>query len=264
MTPEHATQELLERYVEGDGRLAADVVWALEAHLETCRGCRDRIGVAVRGRAGGADALLAQVRLRLDDEPAPASGRWRAARWAPPTLAPWLVMTVTVLFIAVALDVLAGSHRPPHLLLLAPVTPLASVAAAWSQGRDPAFELTAATPRAGLELMLRRTLVVLAVVMPVLTVGGLVAGASPVRWLVPCLAFTASTLALGSVFGLTRAALGLGLVWTAAVVAPTLVTRELPVAFEPASTPVWAAAVVVGVAVLMTRRRALTELPSDQ
>ena len=68
-----------------------------------------------------------------------------------------------------------ASRRPPGpslLLLLAPVAPLLGVAAAWARGTDPAYELVAATPRAGLYLVLRRTLAVLVVVIPALTVAG--------------------------------------------------------------------------------------------
>ena len=124
------------------------------------------------------------------------------------------------------------------MLLVAPVAPLLGVAAVWSAGLDPAHELVVASPRAGLYLVLRRTLAVLVVVIPALTVAGWLAGASPARWLLPCLAFTAGALALGELIGLRRAAAALALAWTAGVITPSVLTARTPVVLEPASLPV--------------------------
>ncbi|TFV29984.1 hypothetical protein E4K10_46945 [Streptomyces sp. T1317-0309] len=55
----------------------------------------------------------------------------------------------------------------------------ARVAASWTQKLDPMGELTVSTSRAGLQLVLRRTAVVLAVLIPVLAVAGGVSGVSP-------------------------------------------------------------------------------------
>jgi hypothetical protein len=150
------------------------------------------------------------------------------------------------------------------VLLLAPVAPLLGVAAAWSRGLDPAHELVTASPRAGLYLVLRRTLAVLVVVIPALAGAGWLVGTSPARWLLPCLAFTAGALALGEVVGLHRAASGLALAWTAVVVAPSLVTARTPVLLEPASLPAWAALTALVAVVAVLRRDAYTGLPSGR
>lgn len=136
--------------------------------------------------------------------------------------------------------------------------------AAWSRGLDPAHELACASPRAGLSLVLQRTLAVLAVVLPVLAAGGLLVGASPARWLLPCLAFTAGALALGGLVGLQRAAIGLALGWVAVVVAPSLITARTPVLLAPASLPGWAGLTVVVVVVLVLRGDRYTQLPSGR
>ena len=92
------------------------------------------------------------------------------------------------------------------MLLAAPVLPLLGVAASWSRVFDPAYDLVAATPAAGLSLLLRRTAVVLAVIVPAALLAGVVTDADGVAtWLLPCLALTAAALALGSVTGLVRA-----------------------------------------------------------
>jgi hypothetical protein len=274
----HASAELLTQYAVGR-ELAPDVLWALEAHLETCARCRELLGGALRGtavpdRVQGED-VLQRVHRALDADVArspqsPPQRRWRSpitSRWAPPSLFPWLAMTVAVVAIAVALEVVAAdaaTQIPSFLLLLAPVAPLLGVAAAWNQRRDPAYEMVAATPRAGIELVLRRTLAVLFVVMPVLALGGLAVGATPVRWLLPCLAFTLGTLALGTVIGVTRAAAGLATLWVGAVVAPSLATSRVSVALAPEAVPAWAGLIVVVIVLLGLQRRALTRLPSGR
>ena len=174
-------------------------------------------------------------------------------------------MTVLVVLAAVGLDLADGAGRYPSLvLLLAPVAPLLGVAAAWSRGLDPAHELVTAGPRAGLDLVLRRTVAVLAVVIPALAVAGWLVGASPARWLLPCLAFTVGALALGEVVGLHRAASGLALAWAVVVVGPSLLLAWPPVLLAPASLPGWAAATAVAAVVLVVRRHAYTGLASGR
>jgi hypothetical protein len=101
-------------------------------------------------------------------------------------------------------------------------------------------------------------------VIPVLAVGGWLVGASPARWLLPCLAFTVGALALGEVVGLQRAAIGLAVAWVAVVVGPSLVTARPPVLLAAASLPGWAVATVVVATVVVVRRGAYTELASGR
>lgn len=274
----HIPAELLDWYATGGADDASTPAWwAIEVHLESCGACRERLGEAVARRSPETTALLERVRAGLAAEVArgprmPARPRWlpgwlssQAMRWATPALLPRLAMTVLVVLAAVGLDLAdngGGGRFPSLVLLLAPVAPLLGVAAAWSRGLDPAHELVVASPRAGLDLVLRRTVAVLAVVIPALAGAGWLVGASPARWLLPCLAFTAGALALGEVVGLHRAASGLALGWAAAVVAPSLVTTRAPVLLAEASLPGWAALTAVVAVVLVVRRRAYTGLKS--
>jgi hypothetical protein len=270
----HVPAPLLDHYAAGGERIGVDVLWALEAHLEACAACRARLAEAVGRRKPATVALLERVHARLDTEvaksaqmPARRSLRMRlpgrALWWAPPALLPRLAMTVLVVGVAFGLD-LADSRLPSLVLLLAPVAPLLGVAAAWSRGLDPAHELACASPRAGLSLVLQRTLAVLAVVIPALAAGGLLVEVSPARWLLPCLAFTAGALALGGLVGLQRAAVGLALGWVAVVVAPSLITARTPVLLAPASLPGWAGLIVVVVVALVLRGDRYTQLPSGR
>lgn len=278
----HVPAELLDRYAAGDRSSGlADVWWAIEAHLESCGRCRQHVAAAVARVDPVASALLDRVQAgvlaAIDRDPPREASRSRhgpaarvvggVRRLATPSLLPRLAMTMPVMAAAVALDLLDAAYagRLPSLVLLAaPVAPLAAVAAAWSRGVDPAYELVVGSPRAGLDLVLRRTLVALAVVGPVLAAAGWAVGASPARWLLPCLAFTLGALALGAVIGLRRAAAGLALAWAMVVAGPSLVTARTPRLLVDGSGPGWTvavAAVAVAVAVVAWRR-GYTELRS--
>ncbi len=243
----HASDDLLRGYVDGDD-LAADVVWAVEVHMETCADCRARLA----DKADAVAPLLDRVWADLEPAPEPAPvrrGRWLAT-WATPAMAPWLAMTVLVTVTALLADRLIPPPYPSLALLLAPIAPVTAVAAAWARGLDPAHELVAATPRSGLYLVLRRTLAVLVVVIPLLAA---TTWTSPLRWLLPCLAFTAATLALGGFVGVRRAATALIGGWAVLVIGPSLVTARPPVLLEPAALGIWAAVLVAGVAVVRLR-----------
>ncbi|GAA0965054.1 hypothetical protein GCM10009555_003630 [Acrocarpospora macrocephala] len=263
---EHIPAALLRRYASGDAGIAADALWAVEAHLEWCASCRERLGAVVATDDSETTSLLARVQANLAGELSrgaqmPAR-RWprRVARWAPPGLWPRLAMTTLVIAAALGLDLAFSNVLASLVLLVAPVAPLLGVAAIWSAGLDPVHELVVASPRAGLYLVLRRTLAVLVVVIPALAVAGWLAGAAPARWLLPCLAFTAGALALGELIGLNRAAAVLALAWTSGVIAPTVLTARPPLLLEPATLPYWAGLVGVGAVVLVLRRDSYTGL----
>ncbi len=267
---DHVAAVVLERYATGGAGIAEDAVWAVEAHLESCAACRERLADAVARRSPETGSLLTLVQASLATELArspqmPARRHRRVARWAPPGLWPRLVMTVGVIAAALGLD-LAGTSLvlPSLVLLVAPVAPLLGVAAVWSAGLDPAHELVVASPRAGLYLVLRRSLAVLIVVIPALTVAGWLTGMAPARWLLPCLAFTAGALALGELIGLQRAAGALVLAWTAAVITPSLLAARTPPLLEPASVPYWGGLVAMIAVALVLRRDAYTGLRSER
>lgn len=252
----HASPGLLRGYATGDPTLRADAVWAVEVHLETCADCRAGLAAEV-----GPDPLLDQVwaGLDLDHEPAPAPRRRRwLVTWATPAMVPWLAATALVTVVAFLAD-LIGPTNVSLALLFAPITPVAGVAAAWARGLDPAHEIVAATPRAGLYLILRRTLAVLVVLIPLLA---LTTWTSPVRWLLPCLVFTVATLALGGFVGVRRAAIGLLAGWSAFVVAPSLLTARPPAVLEPTALVGWAAALLACAAVLRLRADVYMRLDS--
>ncbi|MFC5667822.1 zf-HC2 domain-containing protein [Kitasatospora misakiensis] len=260
---------MIDDYARGDTTIAADTVWALEAHLEACAPCRSRLAASVATEAPDIAALVDTVRASLEpqlDAAVRAPSRRHLARsaptWLTPVMAPWLAMTGAVTLVALLLDAVAaptflGDTSP--VLPLAPVLPLFGVAASWSRRLDPAHELTASTARAGLPLLLRRTTAVLLVVVPGLLVGGWLTGTiTAAQWLLPSLAFTSTALALGSVIGVTRAAVGLMAAWGAAVLVPAWVTGGVPPALrlllQADRLPVWGLLLALATAAVIARR----------
>ncbi|NLU71396.1 zf-HC2 domain-containing protein [Streptomyces sp. HNM0575] len=274
MSPEHASMRIIDAYARGDSDIAADEVWALEAHLEKCGACRDRLSAAVTSEAPAVASLVGTVWSELEPRlatavPTPPRRRWsgRLSAWMTPVMVPWLVMAVSVTLIALLLDVSGvrpGLGDEPLVLLLAPLLPVCGVAASWSRGLDPAYELTASAPRAGLQLVLRRTAAVLAVVIPPLLVGGWATGVGAGQWLLPALAFTSAALALSTVVGVTRACAALVVVWAAVVLAPTLATGRTAFVLQPDGMPVWGLLLALGTGVVVARRGAYSVLGTDR
>jgi hypothetical protein len=250
MTPPtvHPAPAVLDRYAAGLD-LPADALWAVETHLADCARCRGRLAADTAEVAALVDQVWARVAPVVAAEPPVRRRRWPLlARWAAPTALPWLAMTVLVPLAAMLMDLTAGGSgpdRPSLLLLVAPVVPVLGVAASWSGRLDPAHALVGSAARAGLGLVLRRTLAVLLLVLPPLAVAGAVVGATPAVWLLPGLAFVAGTLALGARIGIGRAAAVLTTGWVAAVVTPSLLWSRTPVVLDPAGTPVWAVCAVL-------------------
>ncbi|WP_215544356.1 zf-HC2 domain-containing protein [Amycolatopsis sp. CA-230715] len=272
----HVSAELIERYALGQP-VPPEAEWAVEAHLEGCALCRAKLAEVVRSDGPAVSALVDSVWSSVDSivdaevvrrPKALGHNRFAAwlSTWATPAMVPWIGMSVLVTAIALLFDVIGvfGGSRPSLLLLLSPVLPLFGVAAVWTRGLDPAWELVAGTPRSGLYLVLRRTLSVLVVVLPALVVAGVLAGTSPALGLLPCLAFTAGTLALGGFVGVTRASIAVGGLWCLFVVGPALFQMRLPTAFEPWAMPIWGAVALLAAAVLVLRAPAFTKLTSQR
>ncbi|WP_033342090.1 anti-sigma factor [Catenuloplanes japonicus] len=244
----HATIRALIAYAGGDPALDDAAVWAVESHLDACAQCRGRLAELTPPPARD---LLDDVRAtilheaRIGPQPSPPAFRWRPAYlWAAWSALGWAVLAATAVLVALLLD-LSYPENPSLVLLLAPVAPIAGLVVAWSRQTDPGWELLAGTARAGPELMLRRTLLVLAATLPPLGAAGALLGTSPWLWLLPCLTFTSATLWLGSRIGVSRAAALLAGGWAGVVVAPAVMTLRVPLAIAPEGVPGWAVAAVI-------------------
>ncbi|MGW5635836.1 zf-HC2 domain-containing protein [Streptomyces sp. NPDC003832] len=289
MTDWHASDALVARYT--DGSLPESDAWSLEKHLESCAGCADRVSRSVRASAAGPalDAVRQAVLAAAPPRPAPVGhpaapharpARVRLARllWAagPAVRGAWLPAVLLAVLGAVALGHWAGFEGArPLLLAVAPLVPVAGVALSYGAHADPLHELAASTPSAGLRLVLARTAVVLAVSLPLLALAGLLLPSSGApggaAWLLPGLALTLASLALGGWLGLRTATAVTGSGWLCAVLAPALATPDGAVSAAltdrlssyvggaPAQGG-WAAAAVLCAALLATRRTAYDRL----
>jgi hypothetical protein len=241
----HLSAAALTAYAAGDPGLDDVVAWGVEAHLDTCAQCRarlaDRAGPPVRDLLDGArSSILAEA--VAGPRPAPLRSRWRW--WTSWSLLGWAATAVCAVIAAFLLDSVYPDF-PSLVLALAPLAPMSGLAVAWSRRADPAWETIAGMPRAGLELMLRRALAVLAVTLPALAAAGFLLGEPIAMWLLPAITCTSATLLLGSRTGVTRAAAVLAGVWTAAVVVPALLTSDVPPMIRADGVPGWAAAAVI-------------------
>jgi hypothetical protein len=262
----HVPDALLDRFAAiGEPSLPASALWSVEAHLERCPDCRARLSRAMAARSPETLALVESAHEELSARIAalpPAAGPSRhrpLQRLTGGVLVSRLAACVAVLLVALLLDLAAGagSGAPSWVLLVAPVLPLAGVAAAWSRALDPAHELVAATPARGLRLLLWRTLAVLALVVPVaLLADALVGTGDEATWLLPSLALTATGLALGSFVDIGRAASAIAAAWGVGVMAPAIASQEVPAVLEGAWLPVWAALAILAAGVVALRRQA--------
>jgi hypothetical protein len=237
----HIDDDLLARYAGISASLPDAAVWGVEMHLDTCSGCRGRLREVVHP---GTAALVARVGSELTGALPVVAPRRRLGvlrRWSTWSLLPRLAVSVGALLGALLLEIV-NPHYPSPVLLVAPVVPLFGVAAACSRRDDPAWELVAASPQGGLLMVLRRTVTVLAALLPVLAAVGWVAGTSVALWLLPCLTLTSATIALGSLLGVRRAAGVVAVAWAVVVTAPAMLTRQLPAVLHADNAPIWATA----------------------
>jgi hypothetical protein len=268
---QHASTPRLSAYATADSVLDEAGVWAVEAHLQGCAQCRARLAALTPTVRPDLHDLLAGTRqdilqaVRSGPQPAAPQGYWRrTARrsgWSDWSMPTWALLTATTVLLAHLLDSAYPLH-PSLVLLLAPVTPPVGLALAWSRQSDPGWEISTSSARAGLELVLRRSLAVLAGVLVPLTVAGLLRGESSVLWLLPCLTFTTATLWLGSRIGMTAAAVFLSAGWLVAVVVPALLAVRTPVLIQPVGATGWAVAAVICTVLAAVRLGSFRRLPT--
>ncbi|MCZ7588136.1 MAG: hypothetical protein M5U27_04595 [Gaiella sp.] len=226
MTTWHVDPSTLGAWVEGTtGPLASASV---EQHLVKCERCRAAVAGLVRiedvpgawddvlaevaGGAGLAERVLVRLGLKAGDAVVVGA--------APVLRIAWAAGLAAVLgFILVAS--IAGHDRGLALFLaLAPLMPVAGVAAAYGPSADPSYELALAAPYRMIRLVLLRSAAVLLTAVPLTVAAGLLLpldGATAVAWVLPSLAFTLVVLGAGSWVDPWAAAVTVGAGWVAAV-----------------------------------------------
>jgi hypothetical protein len=142
-------------------------------------------------------------------------------------------------------------------LALAPLLPLAAVAAAFSPELDPSHRLASAAPVSMVWLLCVRSLAVIAATIVPVAVAAL---ALPGPWwlavalLLPALAVCGAALALATLVSPPAAVIGVAASWMTVVIGLDVATRSSSAAFGPIAQLAAAGVLLGGVATVIMRR----------
>ena len=267
MTPWHAAPELLTLFASTPGALDDVTASSVEAHLLGCDQCRRAVAAAARPEVVA--ATWGSIADRID-RPRPTLAERLLGRLLPQHVArvvaattalrlSWLA-AVTLVTVAVAVAARhAGTDTP--FLILAPLVPLAGVAASFGPAPDPAGEAAVATPMHGAGLVMWRTAAVLATSLMVLGIGSLALPGFDLHdlgWVLPAAALTLGSVALSTWVAPVTATMAAGMAWAVALEVAALVDGvPRPVAAGPLFGPAAqvAFAVLTGLALLVLEAR---------
>src|SRR3954447_1888348 len=250
-----------------DGRVGNARAASIETHLVACAGCRDLVATTVEDSDGD---RLGRVWLEIVDvaeAPAPLLAERMLRRLgtrpdtarllaASPSLRLSWITGVAVVLAMAAASSHTGRYGLALFLALAPVLPVAGVAASFGPAVDPTYEVTVASPYSSTRLLLLRSL---AVVLTTLTLTAVGAAFLPdqraaAAWLLPALGLTTGTLALSTRVEPLRAGIAMAVVWFAVTI-PALRPGEHPLLPTAALVQVISGIVfVVALAIVLSRR----------
>jgi hypothetical protein len=259
----HADRDVLRAYEAG--RLGDVRSLSLEAHLLGCEPCRRELaGLADRPRL---DAVWERVSTSVEEPNRTAVERIlfrvgvpahlaRLVAATPSLSGAWvLAVALTLAFAVIASN--AGSLGAAVFLAFAPLLPITGVALAYGPWLDPVYELSVAAPMSSFKLLLLRASATFA---STIVLAGAAALALPgpwwlaAAWLLPALALTVATLALGSYLSHPIAAGVVGLVWVAVVVLAPVAAAERLAVFRLGGQAACLAIALLATAVLVHRR----------
>lgn len=271
----HVPGEVLTRFATEPADLDDVTASSVETHITGCMVCRaavateaaaadpvalDRSWQAVvdavdRPRRGVVERLLARL---VPDETA------RLVAATPALQVSWLAAVAAMIGVVVAVSHSTGS--PATFLAVAPLLPLAGVAAAFWPEADPGGEAGMAAPMASAGLLLRRAQAVVATSMLVLGAGALALPDLEPRaaaWLLPALLLTVSALAASTWFDPRRVVAAIASAWifTLLVVSHggrTAASVGDSTLFAPPGQVAFAVLTALAATVVVARRRRFT------
>jgi hypothetical protein len=222
----HADREVVGLYAGGE--LDEARAYSLEAHLLSCGECRALLAPIVN--RGAIERTWMEIEEAVDaPRPGPvervllrlgvADHLSRLLAATPSLRLSWFAAVAVALGFAVLAA--KGDHAGLVVFLgMAPLVPVAGVAAAFGPGIDPTYEVGLASPyRSGRLLLVRSA----AVLVASLVLIGLAALALPgldwttVAWLLPALALTLVTLAVSTVAEPVPSAVAVAMGWIVSV-----------------------------------------------
>lgn len=273
----HAAPETLAGYAEG--RISAVQASSVEAHLVTCDACRSSL--AARADRARLDTLWGEITAAVD---APVTGVMerllgrlgvpehvgRLLASTPALRVSWLAaVMVTLAFAVGAARSGNGDAGLAVFLVLAPLLPLAGVAASFGPGIDPVYEVAVAAPLRSLDLLLLRAAAVLVTTAVLVGAAAMTvphADWGMTVWLLPACGLTAGSLVLSTWITPWKAAAALASVWVAAAAvglrvavgaSPGGPVVERFAAFRPSGQLALAVFTVAAVVIVAHRRDAL-------
>ncbi len=265
----HLDEATLRAYV--DGHPLSVVGASVEAHLVGCPDCRVRLGELMPRQA--VDRAWSAIRAHI--ETPRRSLPERLIRWfgvstetarllvaVPAFRGAWLLGLFMVTLFAGLAALFAGDYGMTLFLIVAPLAPVAGVAASFGGDADPCHELVTVTPYSVVRMLLLRTAGVLATSLPVTLLAGLALPGPAwvgVAWLTPAAAGVALILLLAPIFGSTVAAATMAALWSAAVVFASRLNDPIDVV-EPTMQVVFAVLTLVAVAALVVRQPSFEHL----
>jgi hypothetical protein len=272
----HIPSDDLERYERGE--LSSSGSASVEAHLLACPECRDRVATAVP-----AEVLDRMWNATVDRVDAPRLSwfeRLAVVVGVPPALARLAALTPAVrasyllavtLVSAVAVFASYSKVGPVAFLVAAPLVCVAGVAAAYAATNRAVRELETSTSFGGLRLLLLRTTTVVGSSIVICSIASMFLPELSLEvgaWLLPALALTSTSLALGTRTDPLRSTAIVGLAWILLV---GLTLAQVPHSLQPTgdslgpmAVPLQLAAGVLFLAstAVFTIRRQTVDLPT--
>lgn len=231
----HVHAETLARYARGT--VDATQQFSVEAHLVSCGACRASIASFVDVRAlertwdviegeTAAPPAGAIERLMVGFSIKEHIARLLAA--TPSLRRSWLLAIAAVLTLAV----LVANGAPNgyvFFLAVAPLLPLAGIAAAYGPGIDPTYEIGLVAPMRSVGLLLIRAVAVLVSTIVLSTIAALFLPGFDWRilaWQLPSLGLVTGSLALSTIVHPLRAAISVAATWLVGISAAAAIVSS--------------------------------------
>lgn len=265
----HLDEATLRAYV--DGHPLTVVGASVEAHLVDCRDCRVRLGELMPHEA--VDRAWTAIRAHVETPSRSLPERLfrrvgistetaRLLVAVPAFRGAWLLGLLVVTLLAGLAALFAGDYGLTLFLIVAPLAPVAGVAASFGGDADPCHELVTVTPHSAVQMLLLRTVGVLATSLPVTVLAGLALPGPTwvgVAWLTPAAAGVALMLLLSPFFGSTATAATMAAFWSVGVVSAARLSDPGEVV-EPAMQLVFTVLTLVAVTALLLRQTSFEAL----